>query len=61
MDTYISTSSPSGEVADVFMQTAISTDRVSKSLLADHGPVLAVGARLALKELMPEVKRKAAA
>lgn len=61
MDTYISGKlSIRAEIADVFQQTAITTERVDKAFLAEHGPVLAVGAGLALKELMPEVKRKAA-
>lgn len=48
------------EIADVFNQTAIKTDRVPADFLAEHGPVLAVVTGLALKELVPETKRKVA-
>ena len=48
------------EIADVLNQTAISTDRVPADFLAEHGPVLAVVTGLALKELVPETKRKVA-
>lgn len=47
-------------VADVFKQTAISTQRIPESFIREHGPVLAVGTGLALKDSMPEIKKNAA-
>jgi hypothetical protein len=35
-------------------------DRIPKEFLSEHGPILAVGTGLALKELIAESKRKAA-
>jgi len=49
------------EKADVFKQSAISPGKLAKSFVEEHGPVLAVSAGLALKELSPDVKCKAAA
>ena len=61
IDTYMSHKlSIRTEIADVFNQTAINTSRVPSGFLAEHGPVLAVVTGLALKELVPETKRKAA-
>jgi len=61
IDTYMSHKlSIRAEIADVFNQTAINTGRVPSDFLAEHGPVLAVVTGLALKELVPETKRKAA-
>ena len=62
MDAYISSklSTPT-EIADMFAKTAIDTGNVPKQLLEEHGPVLAVGAGLALKELLPDVKQRTAA
>jgi type IV pilus assembly protein PilM len=48
------------EIADVFKQTAISTGRIAPEFIEEHGPVIAVGAGLALKELVVEAKQKAA-
>lgn len=48
------------QIADVFSQTAISAGDVPRKLLEEHGPVLAVGAGLALKELIAEPSQKAA-
>ena len=48
------------EIADVFQQSAIGTDRVAAGFVSEHGPVLAVGSGLALKELAPEESRKTA-
>ena len=59
LDAYISAklATPT-EVARVFEQTAIGTGRVSKEFISEHGPVLAVCAGLALKELVPDYAHK---
>lgn len=49
------------QVADVFKQTAIGTGNVPSAFLHEHGPVLAVGTGLALKEMISEVPSQAAA
>ena len=49
------------EIADLFAETAIDTGQVPKAFLEEHGPVLAVGTGLALKELVPDMKQKTAA
>jgi type IV pilus assembly protein PilM len=48
------------EIAGVFKESAISTGRVPAEFIDKHGPLLAVGAGLALKELIADVKQKAA-
>lgn len=61
MDAYISSKlNVPTEIADVFKQSAISTGRVAPAFVEEHGPVLAVGTGLSLKELVPEMKQKAA-
>ena len=49
------------EVADVFKQTAIGTGNVPSAFLQEHGPVLAVGTGLALKEMISESPSRTAA
>ncbi len=49
------------EIADIVAETAIDTGHVPIAFLEEHGPVLAVGTGLALKELLPDVKQRAAA
>lgn len=62
MDRYISSKlSISTEIADVFKQSAISIGRVPADFAKEHGPVLAVGAGLALKELISDTGVKAVA
>ncbi len=62
LDAYVSAKlTTPAEVASVFRQTAIGTGRVSEAFISEHGPVLAVCAGLALKELIPETTLKAAA
>jgi len=62
MDSYISSKlSIPTEIADVFKQTAISIGKVPSAFVKEHGPVLAVGAGLALKELITEAGQKAVA
>jgi hypothetical protein len=61
MDAYMSSKlGISTAISEVFKQTAISTDRVPAAFVAEHGPVLAVGTGLALKDLIND-ERKAAA
>ena len=48
-------------IAEVFKQTAIGAQKVPEKFVEDHGPVLAVGMGLALKELIPEVRQMKAA
>lgn len=61
MDAYMSAKlSIPTEIADVFTQSAIGTDKVDRAFVAEHGPVLAVCAGLALKELVAEAMQKAA-
>ena len=61
INTYIASKlSVPTEIADAFQQSAISTSKVSGSLVSEQGPVLAVGTGLALKELAPEGSEKAA-
>jgi len=61
MDAYISSKlNTATEIAGLFTQSAISTGRVPAAFVSEHGPVLAVGAGLALKELVSEAKSKAA-
>ena len=62
MDAYMSSKlSIPAQIADVFRETAIKTGDVSEPFLEEHGPVLAVGAGLALKELAPDAKQRTAA
>jgi type IV pilus assembly protein PilM len=61
MDAYISSKlGIATEVADVFKDTAISIGTATQSVVDEHGPVLAVGSGLALKELAARVEQKAA-
>ena len=61
MDAYISAKlNIPTEIACVFKQSAIETDRVSDAFVEEHGPVLAVGTGLALKELTAKVAQMAA-
>jgi len=61
MDAYISSKlGIAAEIADVFKDTAISIGTAPQSLVSEHGPVLAVGSGLALKELAARVEQKAA-
>ncbi|MDH7601493.1 MAG: type IV pilus assembly protein PilM [Armatimonadota bacterium] len=48
------------ETAQVFRDTAVSADTLPAELKAKHEPVLAIGTGLALKELVADVKQKAA-
>ncbi len=48
------------ETASVFRQSAIGTGRVPGEFLDEHGPVLAIGAGLALKEQITNAQHKAA-
>jgi len=62
IDTYISAKlGIPTEMADVFQQTAIHTGQVPADYLRERGPVWAVVAGLALKELVSESKLKVAA
>ena len=62
MDAYMSSKlSIPTQIADVFHQTAIDTGDVPEAFLEEHGPVLAVGAGLALKGLAPDAKQRTAA
>jgi Tfp pilus assembly PilM family ATPase len=61
MDAYmLSKLSIRTETADVFAQSAIATHQVAPDFVTAHGPVLAVCAGLALKELVGETRTKAA-
>ncbi|MCX6343471.1 MAG: type IV pilus assembly protein PilM [Armatimonadetes bacterium] len=61
IDTYMSNKlTIKVEIADIFKQSAINVERIPKEFLSEHGPILAVGTGLALKELMVESKRKVA-
>ncbi|MCX8052247.1 MAG: type IV pilus assembly protein PilM [Armatimonadetes bacterium] len=48
------------EVARLFEDSAISIEKLSPDFLDKHRPVLAIGAGLAIKELIADVKQKAA-
>ena len=62
MDAYVSSKlNIPAHLADIFKQSAISAGRVPAAFLEEHGPVLAVGTGLALKELIAETKQKAVA
>ncbi|MEN6356774.1 MAG: type IV pilus assembly protein PilM [Armatimonadota bacterium] len=61
MDAYMSAKlSIPTVISEVFKQTAISTNRVPESFISEHGPILAVGTGLALKDLIPDAKKAAA-
>ncbi|MCE5200637.1 type IV pilus assembly protein PilM [bacterium] len=49
------------QIADIFSQSAIGTSKISPEFVSEHGPVLAVGTGLGLKEMVPETKQKTAA
>lgn len=49
------------ETADVFKRSAISAGKVPPAFMTEHGPVLAVGTGLALKELINTTTMRAAA
>ncbi|MEN6581918.1 MAG: type IV pilus assembly protein PilM [Armatimonadota bacterium] len=49
------------QIADIFSQSAIGTSKISPEFVREHGPVLAVGTGLGLKEMVPETKQKTAA
>jgi type IV pilus assembly protein PilM len=62
MDEYMSSKlNVPTSVADIFKQSAISPGQLPPEFVAEHGLVLAVGAGLAVKELIPDSKQKAAA
>ncbi len=46
------------KVADLFHDTAISSERIPEPFIQEHGPILAVGTGLALNEQTLEVKKK---
>ncbi len=48
------------EIAGLFNESAISIARISPDFIDQHRPVLAIGTGLALKELVADVKQKAA-
>ena len=48
------------EIATVFNQTAVGTGNMPSQFVEDHGPVLAVGTGLAVKEFLPEPGKQAA-
>lgn len=61
MDTYMSAKlAIPTDTADVFKQSALSTGRVATSCVVEHSAVLAIGAGLALKELVQETRQKVA-
>jgi type IV pilus assembly protein PilM len=61
MDAYMSAKlSIPTETAGVFKESAISIGRVPGQFLDEHGPVLAVGTGLALKELIANARQRAA-